>query len=166
MVALTMLEALPGELQMAPAAAIPSLADVRLPGRFSRHDAWIFDVAHNPDGAGVTAETLLAVAPERPICALMSVLGDKDWRGMMAALATTVDVFLLTNAPTAPASRAWSAAEALEYARARGWAAELVPDFDRALALAPSRGATVLVTGSFHTVGDAMARLQVSPTTG
>jgi dihydrofolate synthase/folylpolyglutamate synthase len=77
-----------------------------------------------------------------------------------------VDGFLLTDAPTAPASRAWNAGEALEYARARGWVAELVPDFDRALALAPVRGATVLVTGSFHTVGDAMARLQVSPTTG
>jgi folylpolyglutamate synthase/dihydropteroate synthase len=31
---------------------------------------------------------------------------------------------------------------------------------------AETDGATVLVTGSFHTVGDAMARLQVSPLTG
>jgi dihydrofolate synthase / folylpolyglutamate synthase len=166
MVALTMLDALPGEHRVAPAGAIPALAGVRLPGRFSRHGPWIFDVAHNPDGAAVTAETLLAVSPVRPAVALMSVLGDKDWRGMMAALAPVVDGFVFTNAPTAPASRAWSAGEALEYARARGWSAELVPDFDRALALAPARGATVLVTGSFHTVGDAMARLQVSPTTG
>jgi dihydrofolate synthase/folylpolyglutamate synthase len=43
---------------------------------------------------------------------------------------------------------------------------ELVPDFDRALARAQSTGATVLLTGSFHTVGDAMARLQVSPVAG
>jgi dihydrofolate synthase/folylpolyglutamate synthase len=47
-----------------------------------------------------------------------------------------------------------------------GWVAELIPDFETALAIAPSRGATVLVTGSFHTVGDAMARLQVNPATG
>jgi dihydrofolate synthase / folylpolyglutamate synthase len=37
-------------------------------------------------------------------------------------------------------------------------------DFDRALVRAAEWGATVLVTGSFHTVGDAMARLEVSPT--
>jgi dihydrofolate synthase/folylpolyglutamate synthase len=54
----------------------------------------------------------------------------------------------------------------LEYAKSRGWQAELETDFDRALALAPKRGQTVLITGSFHTVGDAMARLAVSPTTG
>lgn len=41
-----------------------------------------------------------------------------------------------------------------------------VPDFDQALAEGRDRGATVLVTGSFHTVGDAMARLQVDPLAG
>jgi dihydrofolate synthase / folylpolyglutamate synthase len=166
MVALTMLDAIPGPLRVESRAAVPALAAVRLPGRFSRHADWIFDVAHNPDGAAMTAETLCAVAPEGPVCALVSVLGDKDWRGMLSALSGVVDRFVLTNAPTAPASRAWSAAEVLEYATSRGWRAELVADFDKALAVAPSRGRTVLVTGSFHTVGDAMARLQVSPTSG
>ena len=33
------------------------------------------------------------------------------------------------------------------------------PDFDRALEAASRKSATVLVTGSFHTVGDAMRRL-------
>ena len=36
----------------------------------------------------------------------------------------------------------------------------------RALAKADAEAATVVVTGSFHTVGDAMSRLQVSPTAG
>lgn len=166
MTALTMLDALPGALWRPVAENVPALATVRLPGRFSRHGAWIFDVAHNPDGSAVTAETLTNAAPPRPVVALVSVLGDKDWRGMLAALEGAVDHFVLTDAPTAPASRAWVATEVLEYARARGWSAELERDFDRALAIAPSRGATVLVTGSFHTVGDAMARLQVSPATG
>lgn len=84
----------------------------------------------------------------------------------MRALSGAVDRFILTNAPTAPLSRAWVASEALAFAQGEGWAAELEPDFDAALRLAPSRGATVLVTGSFHTVGDAMSRLQVSPTNG
>jgi dihydrofolate synthase/folylpolyglutamate synthase len=114
----------------------------------------------------VSAETLRAVGPKRPVVALVSVLGDKDWRGMLQALGGAVDHFVLTNTPTAPASRAWVASEALAFARASGYSAELEPDFDAALALAPTRGATVLVTGSFHTVGDAMSRLAVSPTPG
>jgi dihydrofolate synthase/folylpolyglutamate synthase len=166
MTALTMLDALPGDLRRPVEDALPALREVRLPGRFSRTGNWIFDVAHNPDGSAVTAGTLREVAPVRPLAALVSILGDKDWRGMLSALAPVVDHFVLTNAPTAPASRAWAAGDVLEYTRSRGWMAELEPDFDRALALAPRRGATVLVTGSFHTVGDAMARLQVSPTTG
>ncbi len=166
MVALTMLDALPEGLRVRPVEAVSSLRDVRLPGRFSRHGDWIFDVAHNPDGAVVTAATLRSVRPKGPVVALVSVLGDKDWRGILRALGGAVDRLILTNAPTAPASRAWVATEALEFAKARGFAAELEPDFDAALALAPQRGATVLVTGSFHTVGDAMARLAVSPTTG
>ena len=164
MVALTMLDAIPGPLRVRPEVAAGALAGVTLPGRFSRHGDWIFDVAHNPDGASVSAETLRALAPARPVVALVSVLGDKDWRGILRALSAAVDRFVLTNAPTAPASRAWSASEALAFAVAEGWAAELEPDFDTALRTAPSRGATVLVTGSFHTVGDAMSRLQVSPT--
>lgn len=165
-VALTMLDAIPGPLRVAPEEAVAALARVQLPGRFSRHGDWIFDVAHNPDGAAVSAETLRAVRPSAPVVALVSVLGDKDWRGILRALSGAVDRFILTNAPTAPASRAWLASEALSYATGEGWTAELVPDFDEALRLAPSRGATVLVTGSFHTVGDAMTRLQVSPTDG
>jgi len=166
MTALTMLDALPEGLRRPLADDLPALRAVSLPGRFSRHGAWIFDVAHNPDGSAVTAETLRGAAPARPIVALVSILGDKDWRGMLSALTGDVDHFVLTNAPTAPASRAWVGSEALEYAKSRGWSAEFEPDFDRALALAPTRGATVLVTGSFHTVGDAMSRLQVSPTNG
>ena len=166
LVALTMLDAILGPFRVTPEEAIPALATVQLPGRFSRHGDWIFDVAHNPDGAAVSAETLKALRPSGPVVALVSVLGDKDWRGILRALSGAVDRFMLTNAPTAPASRAWVASEALAFATGEGWAAELVPDFDEALRLAPSRGATVLVTGSFHTVGDAMSRLQVSPTDG
>ena len=142
------------------------LAGVRLPGRFHREGRFIFDVAHNPDGASVLAATLKAVGEPRPLAALLTVLTDKDWRGVMGVLAPVVDVFVLTSAPTAPASRAWNVDEALSYAQSRGWAAVLEPDFDRAIDTASSLAATVLVTGSFHTVGDAMARLQVDPLAG
>jgi dihydrofolate synthase/folylpolyglutamate synthase len=143
-----------------------SMERVRLPGRFTRSGSFIFDVAHNADGARVLATTLSGIAVERPVIAVLCVLSDKDWRGMMDALSTTVDEFVLTDAPTAPTSRAWSLSEAHAYARSRGWPARATHDFDEALFAAERAGGTVLVTGSFHTVGDAMARLQVDPLAG
>jgi dihydrofolate synthase/folylpolyglutamate synthase len=140
-----------------------ALANVFLPGRFQRSGKFIFDVAHNPNAARALAETMRAVSPPAPRTALLAVLSDKDWRGVIRELAPVVDRFVLTIAPTAPAERKWNAAEALEFARSSGFNASLELDFDRALAQAEDGSATVLVTGSFHTVGDAMSRLQVSP---
>jgi dihydrofolate synthase/folylpolyglutamate synthase len=164
--ALAMLDAAGAGYRLATRDVAEALARVHLPGRFHRYGSFIFDVAHNPAGATVLAETLRAVTPPRPVAALVTVLRDKDWRGMLAALAPVIDHFVLSVAPTAPASRLWDPAEALAFAQARGWSAELVPAFDEALERAAARGATVVVTGSFHTAGDAMERLQVSPHAG
>lgn len=161
--ALTMLDAAGDDWRVPLAEAAGSLPGVRLPGRFQEHGKFIFDVAHNADGMAVLGLTLEAVAPPTPVVALLNVLTDKDWRSMMTTLAPRVDRFVLTLAPTSPDSRAWDPAAAHAFAMERGWAATLQPDFDRALALADGLGATVLVTGSFHTVGDAMLRLRVSP---
>jgi len=143
-----------------------ALARVKLPGRFHREGRFIFDVAHNPDGAVVLASTIATVGVARPLAVLLTVLADKDWQGVMRALATVADVFVVTNAPTAPVSRAWRADAAHAFAQEHDWPATLEPDFERALSCATRIGATVLITGSFHTVGDAMARLQVDPLAG
>ena len=139
------------------------LGDVRIPGRFQRLDRYIFDVAHNPAGADVLARTIRAVAPLEPITVVLCVLRDKDWREMIRTLASVASRFVLTMAPTAPASRAWDLDEVLEYARVIGVNADASADFGDALASARASDGTVLVTGSFHTVGDAMTLLQVSP---
>jgi dihydrofolate synthase/folylpolyglutamate synthase len=165
-VSLAMLDALPDDLRPDAQTVERGMARVSLPGRFQRVGKHIFDVAHNPDGSRVLARTLAETAMPRPVAAVFSVLSDKDWTAMMTALAPYVDLFVLTNSPTAPASRTWNVTDVMAYARANGWAAEVVRDFDRALARADAEGETVVVTGSFHTVGDAMSRLQVSPTDG
>ena len=145
------------------AAISESLAKVWLPGRFHRHGRFIFDVAHNPDGAATLARTITAASPARPVVALLTVLRDKDWLGIMTALAGVVDEFVLTSAPTAPASRAWDLSEVAAGAEGAGYRVLVIEDFDEALRVVVERGETVVVTGSFHTVGDAMARLRVSP---
>ena len=144
----------------------PALDRVALPGRFDRRGRWLFDVAHNPDGAAVLAETLDGLETGAPVTALLTVLADKDWRGIMSALAPVVSRFVLTRSPTAPPSRAWDPAAALAFARERGWDAVMELDFDRALAAAAASDGITLVTGSFHTVGDAMTRLQLNPLGG
>lgn len=137
-----------------------------LPGRFQQVGRWIFDVAHNPSGAAVLAETLAAISPPRPLVAVLGVLGDKDWRGIMHALARVVDAVVVVRPPSAPDARAWDVDEAVVFARTLAWRAIGEKSFEAALTRADEMGATTLITGSFHTVGDAMARLQVNPLDG
>jgi dihydrofolate synthase/folylpolyglutamate synthase len=165
-VALAMLDAAGPRYAAAAADAQRALADVWLPGRFQRVGSMIFDVAHNVASAEVLAGTLDVVRPARPLVALVAVLDDKDWRGILDLLAPRAERFVLTAAPTAPASRAWRLDEACAYAATLGVPLECEPDFDRALARARDGAATTLVAGSFHTVGDAMLRLQLSPLAG
>jgi dihydrofolate synthase/folylpolyglutamate synthase len=97
------------------------------------------------------------------VIALVTVLRDKDWLGIMTALANVVDQFVLSSAPTAPSSRAWILEEVGPQAEAAGLRTKIIENFDDALRAVAELGETVVVTGSFHTVGDAMARLRVSP---
>jgi dihydrofolate synthase/folylpolyglutamate synthase len=162
-VALAMLRGAGGRWARVEADAEALLAGVRLPGRFHRSGPWLFDVAHNADGAATVVATVRAVAVPRPLVAVVSVLNDKDWRGILAQLATVADRILVTLAPSAPANRVWSLDAVCGWASAAGVAVERWETLDGALAAGREAGGTVLVTGSFHTVGDAMDRLQVNP---
>jgi dihydrofolate synthase/folylpolyglutamate synthase len=74
-----------------------------------------------------------------------------------------VSHFVFTVAPTAPLNRVWDLNEVQRFADAESISSEMIADFSEALSRASGIGETTLVTGSFHTVGDAMARLQASP---
>ncbi|MES2177734.1 MAG: folylpolyglutamate synthase/dihydrofolate synthase family protein [Gemmatimonadota bacterium] len=163
---LALLDAAGDPFRVSLAEAEHAVSAVRLPGRFQRVGRWIFDVAHNADGIRTLAGSLASVEIERPLVALLCVLGDKEWKAMIDTLAPSVDAFILTDAPTAPRSRAWVLADALAHAQSLGVRAEALADFDEALRRAEHLGGTLLVTGSFHTVGDAMSRLQVSSLSG
>jgi dihydrofolate synthase / folylpolyglutamate synthase len=153
-----------GRDYLPPTAEISSaLSSVFLPGRFQRRGKIIFDVAHNPEGAHTIADTVRALNPPTPRTALVAVLADKDWRGIISELAPVVDRFIFTNAPSAPPDRKWDPSHAQRYADTEGFNSDLEPDIDVALARGEGQSETLIVTGSFHTVGDAMSRLQVSP---
>jgi dihydrofolate synthase / folylpolyglutamate synthase len=144
---------------------VDGLAAVHWPGRMQHERiggvAWYFDVAHNVAGMRALTESLAALQPPRPIVAVVGVLGDKDWRGMLEPLAAAVDHLVLTVPPGAPPERRWDPAAVLEELRALRAVVRL--DFEDALRTARQQGASVVVTGSFHTVGDALRALDRSP---
>jgi dihydrofolate synthase / folylpolyglutamate synthase len=161
------LMALPAPYRPTQAQVAAGFGAARIPGRLDRHGRWLFDVAHNPDGIRALLSALGALNPPRPVHALVSILGDKAWPEMLVLLDRVIDRGILTFAPTA-ANRGWD----IEWLRAwlkdpsrppaqATWA--LVPDFAEAIAAAEQGAATVLVTGSFHTVGDVMAALGIPP---
>jgi dihydrofolate synthase/folylpolyglutamate synthase len=154
-VARAVLDAVPAEYRPTDAQREAAFASARVPGRFDRRGRWLFDVAHNPAGIGVLVTACEAARLARPVHALVGILSDKDWRSMLARIDGLADRVWATIPPSAPADRRWSLADV----RAAVPSATVEPDFERALADAASGAGTVLVTGSFHTVGDAMARL-------
>ena len=162
-VALAMLRGAGGRWADIEARAEELLPAVRLAGRFHRSPPWLFDVAHNADGAATVVANLLAVGMPHPITAVVCVLRDKDWRGIIKAVAKAAERIVVTLAPTSPANRVWDLHEVEAWAREERLPVERIDDFARALAHARAEAKTVLVTGSFHTVGDAMERLQVHP---
>ena len=138
------------------AAALPT---VKLPGRFQRVGKWILDVAHNPDGIRALVATVELVQPPRPIVAVLGVLNDKDWRGMITELAPCVEQIVLVAPPSAPPARAWNPREAETFAQSIGVSAKVEDDFDATIRSLSEREGTAIITGSFHTVGDALIAL-------
>lgn len=162
-VALAMLRGAGGRWAEIEARAFDLLPAVRLAGRFHRSPPWLFDVAHNADGAATVVANVLAVGLPRPMTAVVCVLRDKDWRGIINAVSRAAERIVVTLAPTSPANRVWDLNEVAQWAAEEGLPVERIDDFAAALAHARAEAETVLVTGSFHTVGDAMERLQVHP---
>lgn len=171
-VAVALLDVLPHGWRPGSAAVTAGFSRARLAGRFDRRGRWIFDVAHNPAGIAVLVRALRAVDLARPVHALVGILADKAWREMLAGLGDVVDGIWLTTPPTAPPDRRWDLEDVGQEVRRSGGPGHLrppgrlhghppiiEPDFDRALREVQEGAGTVLVTGSFHTVGDALARL-------
>lgn len=160
---------LPADLRPGWDAVAAGFAGVRWPGRMQVvvRDGltWVFDVAHNPAGVEALAATLDRLDLPRPCVLLAAILSDKDWRAMLPPLLARVDAAVLTVAATAPDSRRWDPVAVSESVEVpEGVAVRVIPDFGAALqrvtTMAPY--GTVLVTGSVHTVGDALGALGVA----
>ncbi len=161
--ALAMLRAAGPHYAAIAADAQRHLQNIRLSGRFHRAGRFLFDVAHNPDGARALVANIKEFLPTGSVSSLVTILRDKDWRGILTELSAISSSIVVSVAPTAPAQRVWQLEEVAEWGESVGIELIIEPSFNTALERASSLGDTVLITGSFHTVGDAMARLQVDP---
>ena len=166
-VARAVLEAMPAKYRPDPAAIRKGFAVATVPGRLEWRGKWLFDVAHNPDGVAALCRAVGELAPPKPVHALVSILGDKAWPEMLVQLDRVVDRGVLTVTPSAEGRRwdvewlrRWLQDPNRPAARA-AW--RLEPDFQRALGEVQQGARTVLITGSFHTVGDVMEVLGFSP---
>jgi dihydrofolate synthase/folylpolyglutamate synthase len=163
------LEQLPAALRPSREAIARGIAEVRWPGRLQLERVggvpWLLDVAHNLAGVEALVAALHALPLPRPLTAVVGVLGDKDWAGMMVPLYAVADRVLLTQPPTAPPERRWDPEQVLREAGSHR--ARVVSDFSAALHEAQReavrRQGSVLVTGSFHTVGDALIAMRRCP---
>ena len=141
-----------------------ALRNLDWPGRFQllNHSGTtlVLDVAHNPAGAENLAAALDRIPLPLPRVGLIGILGDKPWREMLTPLLDRLDEAVFTSPPSAPAERAWDPFEARAAVPAASVEVERrFPEaLDRALELAGS--GTVLVTGSNHTVGDALREIE------
>jgi dihydrofolate synthase/folylpolyglutamate synthase len=139
----------------------------RWPGRAQlervRGTTWLLDVAHNPAGVQTLAETLDALDLPRPRVLLTASLEDKEWSEMLPPLLTRCDAAIFTLAPSSPPERRWDPERALASLQAAGPPVRVIPDFAAALGRAETLAphGCVVVTGSFHTVGDAMLALGI-----
>jgi dihydrofolate synthase/folylpolyglutamate synthase len=159
---------LPDELRPAGETVVKGVENLRWPGRVQvvplGGRTWVFDVAHNVAGVRALAETLPHLSLRRPVVVLAGILGDKDWQEMLPPLFQLADAAVLTQPTSAPPERRWNPSDV---ARSVGTALqpEVVMDFEEALtrACALAGEGTVVVTGSCHTVGDALLALDIVP---
>ena len=158
-----LLALLPGELRPEWEAVERGFAAARWPGRFQveeiRGATWVLDVAHNPAGVAALAATLDAVELPRPRVLVAGILSDKEWSEMLPPLLEHADAAILTVAPTAPEGRRWDP-EAVAAALPSDLRipVRVIPELEAALSRATTLApyGTIVVTGSVHTVGDAL----------
>ena len=138
-------------------AAIEGLS---LPGRLQTISGpveWVFDLAHNVQGAQLLAETLASAPRQGVTRAVFGMLADKDIPGVVETMMPQVDEWFVTGLG---GSRGAAADEVASQAASAGVAQmEVCKDVGEACRRAENRsvpGDRVVVFGSFYLVGPAM----------
>ncbi|MFL6513883.1 MAG: bifunctional folylpolyglutamate synthase/dihydrofolate synthase [Chthoniobacterales bacterium] len=145
------------------AAIARGLVSVQWPARFQRwDDQIIIDGAHNVAAAQVLAKTWREVFDSQRASVMLAILADKDVAGICEALAPIASTFLL---PPIRSERAFQPEELAKVLSSvtREIPRELTSSIGEALESARRKPSPILITGSLHFAGDALAFLQGRP---
>ena len=145
------------------------IAETRWPARFEVLDqpagmpTVVIDGGHNPQGAGVLADSLRDVFPDKRPVFLVGILADKDYRSMLRAVAPLASAFVCVTPPNPRALDAADLAEAIrETCDELGVcvAVEVAGDFGDAVSaarkIAGSEG-PICAFGSLYSIADVKA---------
>ncbi|WP_297150582.1 folylpolyglutamate synthase/dihydrofolate synthase family protein [uncultured Ellagibacter sp.] len=145
------------------------IAETRWPARFEVLDqpagmpTVVIDGGHNPQGAGVLADSLCDVFPDKRPVFLVGILADKDYRSMLRAVAPLASAFVCVTPPNPRALDAADLAEAIrETCDELGvrTTVEVAGDFDDAVSAARKIAGPeglICAFGSLYSVADVKA---------
>ena len=143
------------------AAIARGLATVEWPARFQCWDKrTVIDGAHNPTAAETLVKTWREVFGDEHATLILAVLSDKDLRSICETLTPIADSILLPKIRT---ERAVDPAQLQKIFVDLGRESEMTASFAVALGKARERSAPILITGSLHFAGEALAHLQGKP---
>ena len=144
-------------------AIAQGLLTIDWPARFQKWDERIIiDGAHNPAAARTLAETWCEVFGDQRATLILAILSDKDFGEICEALAPISDYVFL------PKIRSERAASPEELAKILSTLTpplpySITPSLGEALGLARAKPNPILITGSLHFAGEALAHLQGEP---
>lgn len=145
------------------AAIARGLATVQWPARFQRwEERTIIDGAHNPASAQVLAETWREEFGAKRATIILAMLRDKDAAGIWRALAPIAQRVIL---PAIRTERALAPTEAEQMISSINPLLQhsITPSVAEALASARATPEHILITGSLHFAGEALATLDGNP---
>ena len=163
-----------GDEPLSEEAVKDAFAEVTSPGRLEivrRSPTIVLDAAHNPHGANALVEALEDSFTFSPLIAVVGVMADKDYEGLLSALEPVLAHVVCTQNSTARSMSATQLAEVATGIFGQDRVSvqpDLASAIDEAAALAEVGGVFgeglgsggVLVTGSVITVGEARALIK------
>jgi dihydrofolate synthase/folylpolyglutamate synthase len=160
-VAITAIHA--ANIQLGEKATVRGLAAIEWPARFQKWDErTIIDGAHNPAAVRTLVQTWREVFGDQKATLVLAVLSDKDLRGICEALAPIAGSAIL------PKIRSERAVAPAELAKILSIISPSLPHsisstVGDALMLARAKPNPILITGSLHFAGEALADLRGKP---
>jgi dihydrofolate synthase/folylpolyglutamate synthase len=152
-----------GKIEIDDSAIARGLATVDWPARFQRWDErTIIDGAHNPAAACVLVETWREIFGEQRATLILAILSDKDLRGICQELVPIADSVLLPKIRSERAADPKQLAQILSII-ALSLPCSITPSIGEALELTRTKPNPILITGSLHFAGEALAYLRGEP---